>query len=128
MCIRDRCHSMGGLAARAWLRRAGDARRVRRIITLGSPHQGTALAALSRSGTGLQMRRGSAWLQALAQTEDAGRRALLSCWYSNCDHVVFPASTAALPGADRHFVPGLPHLALAFHPPLMEAVLEQIGP
>lgn len=121
------CHSMGGLAARAWLRRDGQARRVRRIITLGSPHQGTALAALSRTGSGLQMRRGSAWLQALAQTEDAERRALFSCWYSNCDQVVFPASTATLPGADSYFVPGLPHVALAFHPPLMAALLDEIG-
>ncbi|XAH24581.1 alpha/beta fold hydrolase [Xylophilus sp. GW821-FHT01B05] len=122
------CHSMGGLAARAWLRWAGDARRVRRIVTIGSPHHGTALAAFSHTGNGLQMRLDSAWLQALAQTESTERRALFSCWYSNCDQIVFPASTATLAGADSYFVPGLPHVALAFHPPLMAAVLDEIAP
>ena len=43
-------HSMGGLVARAWLRHYGAAR-VARIITLGTPHHGTALA---NSGGGRQ--------------------------------------------------------------------------
>jgi pimeloyl-ACP methyl ester carboxylesterase len=39
------CHSMGGLAARAWLRsNAANDSRVKRIITIGSPHFGTALS------------------------------------------------------------------------------------
>ena len=38
------CHSMGGLAARAWLRsNPANEARIQRIITLGTPHFGTAL-------------------------------------------------------------------------------------
>ncbi|MCS4510904.1 esterase/lipase family protein [Xylophilus ampelinus] len=127
------CHSMGGLAARAWLRRAraqGDgnaAARVHRIVTIGTPHHGTVLAHCNRGVHALQMRPGSDWLAALARSEPVGQTALFDCWYSNCDHIVFPCSTAALPGADNRLVAGLPHVALAFHPPLVRAVLDEVG-
>jgi triacylglycerol lipase len=42
------CHSMGGLVARAWRVAApGNSQRIARIITIGSPHQGTWLARWS---------------------------------------------------------------------------------
>ena len=56
------CHSMGGLAARAWLRDA-DGARVHRIVTLGTPHRGTWLARFGRTANGRQMRMGGEWLQ-----------------------------------------------------------------
>lgn len=131
-------HSMGGLAARAWLRayaghgneKAGTAdaeaveRRVHRIITLGSPHGGTWSARFSAANNARQMRLGSAWLRALQRQEPASRGALFTCWYSNCDSVVFPARTATLPGADNRLVPGVAHLQMAFHAPLVQACLE----
>lgn len=133
-------HSMGGLAARAWLRAYGgqsgektgaagaDAaeRRVHRIITLGSPHGGAWSARFTRAHNGTQMRIGNHWLAALRQHEPAGRAALFTCWYSNCDSVVFPASTATLPGADNRLVPGVAHLQMAFHAPLVQACLEEL--
>ena len=127
------CHSMGGLAARAWLRwarqkgNAAAAERVHRIVTIGTPHHGTALARFSRGAHALPMRPGSDWLEALARSEPAGQAARFTCWYSNCDPIVFPCSTATLPGADNRFVAGLPHVALAFHPPLVQAVLDEIA-
>jgi triacylglycerol lipase len=117
------CHSMGGLVARAWLRQqGGQAARVHRVVTLGSPHHGTWLARFSATPNGLQMRRGSAWLQQLAQGESAGLRARFVCLYSHCDNIVFPASTAVLPGAQSVHVPGWPHVRLAFAAEAFEAV------
>jgi triacylglycerol esterase/lipase EstA (alpha/beta hydrolase family) len=63
------CHSMGGLAARAWLRAAGDDARVHRIVTIGSPHHGTRLAQFSHISNGAQMRLASGWLNRLASRE-----------------------------------------------------------
>lgn len=117
-------HSMGGLAIRAWLRAAGDDRRVARIVTLGSPHQGTWLGRFGRRGNGVQMRCGSDWLCALAASESPQRRALFVCWYSNCDNIVFPASVATLEGADNRFADGVPHVALAFDRRVRAAVLD----
>jgi triacylglycerol lipase len=117
------CHSMGGLAARAWWRKSGSIQRVTRIVTIASPHGGTWLARFSTRLNGRQMRLGSEWIQALDDHESHHRLPPLTCWYSNCDNVVFPASTALLPGADRRFVPGRAHVELAYRPEVLQAVI-----
>ena len=43
-----------------------------------------------------------------------------TCWYSNCDNIVFPVSSAALPSADNRLVRGVAHVHLAFHPAIIE--------
>lgn len=121
------CHSMGGLAARAWLRAYASDARVAHIITIGSPHHGTWLARHSRATNGRQMRLHSAWIQELAATETAERRAKFTCWYSNCDNIVFPASTATLPGAENCHFPAAGHMRLAFEPHVMSASLAKIA-
>jgi hypothetical protein len=121
------CHSMGGLAARAWLRACNGRQRVHRVITIGSPHRGTWLASFSRLPNGMQMAQQGNWLRALEQAEDAGSYAGFTCWYSNCDNIVFPASTATLPGADNRLVRGVAHVQLAFRPEVMAASLELIA-
>jgi triacylglycerol esterase/lipase EstA (alpha/beta hydrolase family) len=117
------CHSMGGLAARAWLRQAEAAAQVERVITIATPHQGTWMARFSRLRNGRQMRARSEWLQQLAR--DEARRTLppFTCWYSNCDNIVFPASTATLAGADNRLVAGAAHVELAFRPEVVDATL-----
>lgn len=122
------CHSMGGLAARAWRAATPDAdTRVRHIVTIGSPHHGTWLGQFSHVANGRQMRRDGHWLQALQRRETerwpAGTYAVFTCWYSNADNIVFPASTATLPGADNRFIHGHPHVAMAFVEEVMEGTL-----
>ena len=122
------CHSMGGLAARAWLVRSPQAAaRVQGIVTIGTPHHGTWLAGFSHVTNGRQMRRDSDWLKRLEAEERAltpdATYARFVCWYSNADNIVMPASTALLPGADNRHVPGIAHVALAFHPKVMTETL-----
>jgi len=113
------CHSMGGLAARAWLRHDGGRTRVAHVVTIGTPHRGTWIARFSRLPNGRQMRVGCDWLNALPGAEpDAAR--LFTCWYSNCDNIVFPPSTATLPAADNRFLEGAAHVDLAFRPAVVE--------
>jgi triacylglycerol esterase/lipase EstA (alpha/beta hydrolase family) len=118
------CHSMGGLVARAWLRRQQDAGRVARVITIGSPHGGTWIARFSRVPNGRQMRIGGDWLNALGPPRDP---ASFTCWYSNCDNVVFPASTATIAGADNRFLPGAGHIDLAFRPEVMAHTFDLVA-
>jgi triacylglycerol esterase/lipase EstA (alpha/beta hydrolase family) len=125
------CHSMGGLAARAWWSAHGTPGRVASIVTIGTPHAGTWLARFSRRANGRQMQLGSAWLARLAATEARRAPVPLTCWYSNCDNVVFPASTATLARANNRFVPGQPHVGLAFHPEVVRetlALVQQLMP
>ena len=113
------CHSMGGLAARAWLRHDGGRTRVAHVVTIGTPHRGTWLARFSRLPNGRQMRMGCDWIKALPGAEpDAAR--LFTCWYSNCDNVVFPPTSATLPAADNRFLEGAAHVDLAFRPAVVE--------
>lgn len=109
-------HSMGGLALRRWWAEQGDDARVRRAITLGTPHHGTWLARFALTRNARQMRRHSRWLQALAAREPAGRAARFTCFYSHCDNIVFPASTATLAGADNRHLGGVAHVHMADRP------------
>jgi triacylglycerol lipase len=113
------CHSMGGLAARAWLRGAGALERVHRVVTIGSPHSGTWFGHFSHAVNGRQMRLQGAWMRELgvAMSRDAAGR--FTCWYSNCDNMVFPVTTATLEGADNRLVEGPAHVELAYHPQVM---------
>ena len=116
-------HSMGGLAARAWLRTLAQppAQRVHRILTLGTPHHGTWPARFSHTTNGMQMRLDSPWLQALAASEGAAQRALFSCWYSDCDNIVYPTRSATLDGADNHLLQGLGHVHMVYAPQVRAA-------
>jgi len=122
------CHSMGGLAARAWLRAAGPGAddRIRHIITLGTPHHGTWLGRFSPALNGLQMHHLGPWARQLVADEPPGRAARFTCWYSNCDNIVFPASSATLAGADNWLATGLAHVQLALDPAIMKSCLQKI--
>lgn len=115
------CHSMGGLAARAWMRRERSGHRAAHVVTIGSPHHGTWLARFSRMPNGRQMRVGCDWLAALPGGEPEAAH-LFTCWYTNCDNIVFPPTMATLPGADNRLLPGAAHVDLAFRPALVQEV------
>jgi len=118
-------HSMGGLAIRAWLRRPGAAQRVHSVVTIGAPHAGTWLARFAMTENARQMRAGSRWLRDLGERETPATRALFTCYFGHCDNIVFPARNATLEGAANRHVPGVAHVHLAFHPPILEDVLER---
>lgn len=100
-------HSMGGLALRAWWRRYGAGHEaVPRVITLGSPHQGTRMAALGLGVNAAQMRQGSAWLAQLPGLPD------VDCFWTPCDQIVNPAERAVLAGARAHRLDGVGHMGL----------------
>lgn len=113
-------HSMGGLAVRAWLAAQPDAAaadaRVRRVLTIASPHHGTWMARFGHSPNARQMRPGHRWLAALAGGESPARRARFTCFYGHADNIVFPATTATLAGADNRHLPAVAHVAMVQHP------------
>lgn len=110
-------HSMGGLLIRRWLSTQPDAFALQQeVITLGSPHHGTALARLGRSQAARQMRLQSPLLQEIMRCETASRLEKFTCYWSVCDNVVFPASHATLRGARNIHVPGRAHIDLTSAP------------
>lgn len=119
-------HSMGGLALRAWMRAYGSAR-VARLITLGTPHHGTRLAAFGIGKNVAQMRHGSAWLRALGASEDRSRRALIASLYSHHDNIVAPQSSSQLAGAGQIAFGAVGHVALGFDVRVLDAVMAQLA-
>ena len=122
------CHSMGGLAARAWLKINQGEARVHHVVTIGTPHRGTWLARFGHGRNGLQMRLGSSWQAQLDHGMPTDRHRLFTCWYSNSDNIVFPASTATLPGADNRLLRGAAHVQMAFLPQVMDTTLAVLQP
>lgn len=120
------CHSMGGLAARAWLQTMKAEARVHHVVTIGTPHSGTWLARFGHGKNGLQMRLASEWQTGLNHGMPEGRHALFTCWYSTADNLVFPASNATLLGADNRLVRGKAHVQMAFSPQLVNATLAML--
>jgi triacylglycerol lipase len=95
-------HSAGGVVARIWVADLGGNRLARRVVTLGSPHHGTQLAAL---GAGLfagcptacrQLAPDSDLLRGLPETPRGPR--WVSIWTEN-DQTVVPPDSARLDGA-----------------------------
>lgn len=120
------CHSMGGLAAREYLRRHGSAR-IAKLITISSPHHGTVLAYLGLGASGTQMRRGSRFLAALEQGEGERQPAVpATSIYSTHDNLVAPQETSRLPWAKNIALPGLGHIDILGSQLLHTLLLEEL--
>ena len=111
-------HSMGGLVARAYLRRHGDGR-IAHVFTLGTPHHGTSLASMGVGRNAAQMRRSShpdtpesGWLRDLADSETPATRALITSLYTHHDNIVAPQTSSELLGARHIEFGGVGHVAL----------------
>lgn len=121
-------HSMGGLAIRAWLAAFKGGERVHRIVTIGSPHRGTWLGRFGTSPNAREMALGTDWQRALEASESAQHFARFTCFYSHCDNIVFPASTATLPGADNRHIAGVAHVQMLDHPEVINEVVAWAKP
>lgn len=126
-------HSMGGLVARAWMRAHGTGQAAR-VITLGTPHHGTCLAAFGIGINAAQMRRAlkddspeCAWLRDLAQGEDAQARLLITSLYSHHDNIISPQTSSELPGARNLAFGGIGHVALGYKARVLDVVMAEIA-
>jgi len=119
-------HSMGGLVARAYLRRFG-ASRVAKLITIGTPHHGSMLAWTFVGCCLSQMRPGSPWLAALNSSEDGTRPTpTLSIW-SRHDSMVAPQASAELACARNVALVGIGHNALLNHCDVIDEVARAVA-
>lgn len=126
-------HSMGGLAARAYLRKHGSSR-IAKIITLGTPHHGTALAEFGVGLNTQQMRwiateqEGvcSAWLRQLAADEDPSLYRLFVSIYSHHDNIISPQTSSHLNGARNIEFSAIGHVQLALDRRIQSVVIKEI--
>jgi len=103
-------HSMGGLIARAYLRRHGP-QRVGTVITIGTPHKGSVHAWLFPGVSLGQLRPSNAWLAELGRARPSKEVRIVSIW-SWHDSMVAPQTSAELAGAENIALAGIGHNAL----------------
>jgi pimeloyl-ACP methyl ester carboxylesterase len=128
-------HSMGGLVARAYLRRYGAAK-LSTLITVGTPHHGSVHAWLFPGVCLAQMRPGNSWLAALNADEGASLPLPTVSLWSWHDSMVAPQTSARLAGAENVELAGVGHNALLYDPPtyariaalLRDASAESVAP
>jgi alpha-beta hydrolase superfamily lysophospholipase len=118
-------HSMGGLVIRAYLRRYGGAR-VRRAITIGSPHEGSVVARTFFGRCLAEIRPGSAWLAQLAADERTPPAVPLVSIWSWHDSMVAPQRSSVLPWAENVALAGVGHNALLRDPEVAARVAAEI--
>ncbi len=117
-------HSMGGLVARALMRRHGTDR-IARFVTLGGPHHGTVIARLAHGRNGLQMEPGNPWLSQLNEVEVTDV-ATTTIWSAG-DEIVVPQATSRLAGARETVVAAMGHVAMAFSPQIRDLVAAELA-
>ncbi|MDX3852226.1 esterase/lipase family protein [Streptomyces sp. AK02-01A] len=113
-------HSLGGLIARYYVQRLGGDSRIRTLVTLGTPHEGTAFAPLASAHPVVrQMRPGSALIEELRLPAPGCRTRFVSFW-SDLDQLMSPVAAACIEHPDlltqNVRVSGVGHLALTVHP------------
>jgi triacylglycerol esterase/lipase EstA (alpha/beta hydrolase family) len=116
-------HSMGGLVARAYLRGYGGAK-VKRVITLGTPHHGSVVAWLFPGNSLAQIRPGNRWLEALpGALADFPPFTSIWSWH---DSMVAPQTSARLEGAHNIELAGVGHNALLGERRVFEVLVAEI--
>jgi pimeloyl-ACP methyl ester carboxylesterase len=114
-------HSMGGLIARSYLRQHG-ASRVACLVTIGSPHHGSALAPFGYGANAREMRRTAAWLGGLAAFDEGRFPVPVTSIFSYQDNFVAPQISSELAGAANVPLAGLGHMSLVFSPRVVARV------
>jgi pimeloyl-ACP methyl ester carboxylesterase len=113
-------HSMGGLVALAYCRSYGAAK-IRSIVSLGSPYQGSLHAWFFMGACLAQLRPGNPWLAELHRARFA-RPPVHSIW-SWHDSMVTPQTSSRLAEADNIALVGVGHNALLADPEAMACTL-----
>ncbi|TFH26013.1 MAG: alpha/beta fold hydrolase [Myxococcales bacterium] len=107
-------HSLGGVVIRVAATEPGMESLVGNVVTLGSPHRGSALALLW-GGAGLgQLRPGSRFLETLTATDKLSERANVTAIASRFDFIVFPLDLAYYAGALNVTIEDVGHHSLLF--------------
>jgi predicted alpha/beta hydrolase family esterase len=116
------CHSMGGLAVRAYLRAKGH-HAVARVITISTPHHGTVFARSAHGANARQMRRTCDYVRRLAESEEPVE---FICFASQHDNLVVPRDSQVLACAEAIWFEKIGHLAMTASDKVLMRLIEVV--
>ena len=121
------CHSLGGVLVRHWLLLPGNKERAGGVLTLGTPQQGSKVAALGPGNLVKHLLPAAAFIRALKDAPDSAPLpcvALVSPW----DEAVLPASGLLPPSGWRiRFTGRQGHFNMLFCPEVARIALDELG-
>ena len=118
--------SMGGLVARYYVQRLGGLKRVRRFVTISSPHKGTFTAFLRRNEGARQMRPGSPFLCDLDPDMEMLERLSFTSIWTPFDLMIVPAHSSELSAGRTIRVEVAAHPLMVSSPRVLKLVLEAL--
>lgn len=118
-------HSLGGLVLRYYARRY-PAPHVRRIVTLGTPHGGTALAP-SAGGTIHKLNPSSPFLKTLCAADRVPQQFDVIAIHSSFDAMILPPHNAEYPGAFNIEIAAVGHNTLLFSAKVYQLIAENLA-
>ena len=101
--------SLGGMVSRYYIQRLGGAARVRRFVTISSPHGGTVAAYFRWNPGAADMRPGSPFLRELAESADTLKGVEMTTIWTPFDMMIFPSWSSRVAGARERVLPVLAH-------------------
>lgn len=135
VCRRERCHrvdivahSLGGVVARYYIERLDGADKVSRLVTIGSPHSGTKIAAFGLFiPSAVETRANSAFYADLGPLSRRDGLEYTSVW-SRADAVIEPPESSSIAPVGRDVVfDDLGHLSLLLSPRVLDAIAARLS-
>lgn len=121
-------HSLGGVIIRCWLAEPGNADRVQGVLTLGTPHRGSSLAALAFGTLGKSLRPSNPFFADLAAREKDYPFPCVSL-VTACDEMVLPQASLIPPGKNwqMRITPTCSHVGMIFRPAAMRMAVWELS-
>ena len=119
-------HSMGGVVGRYYVTFGGGDGVVANLVTIGSPHSGTAVAPVGLGRPTKELFLGSSLMQRLAAARRPRETRLTVIW-SRADALVTGAHEAHLDGVDELVFDDLGHLSMLTSREVAGALIERLG-
>ena len=123
-------HSMGGLVSRYYIQVLGGKKKVRKCVTLGSPHNGTKVAVFVVGKSRQQMLPGSDFLDKIEITDSKSLgKTRLNVLYSDSDFMIVPTNLGKViaKGAKNECVGLVSHIGFIYNRGVYKKVLSVLA-
>jgi len=118
-------YSMGGIVARHYLQERGGHLRVRRFVSISSPHNGTLVAWLRKKSGARQMRIGSEFLEHLSHPDSLAKLPPTTSFQTVTDLIIVPFTSSNLPCARNIKLFGWGHFTGIIEPHAIRRIVEE---
>lgn len=120
-------YSMGGIVSRHYIQERNGHARVRRFVSISSPHHGTLVAWLRVGEGACQMRIGSQFLDHLAAAESMKKLPPTTSFQTTTDLIIVPFTSSTLEGARNVRLFGWGHFTGIIEPHALRRIVAELN-